>query len=265
LKILSIIPALLVGLWPSLAQAGDLKLGYQIFAGGFDVGHYRLNLTLEEKAFRIRSELVTAGMVNFMTGFSSSGLSEGDIQAPSDLRTRRNRTDSKFMGKPRWSTLDFPSEGPAIAVSEPPAEKDDRDPVSPELTIGTVDLLTAGLIICRFAAGDVDSPIQIPVFDGRRRFNLEIKAAPVGERFKPISSQYYSGPALRLDVTLHRVAGYVRKPLFSDSDKSDTGQVWFLPPPADAPGFALPVRLEMDSFFGAIVIHLLKDGELPVK
>ncbi len=257
MKIKTIFAALLLCLAPGLGSANELALEYQIFAGGFDVGRNRLGLSTTEQAFRMRSELVTAGMINFMTGFSSIAQSEGEIGEHPSLRTLRNRTDSRFLGKPRWSTIEFPPDAPAEAAAEPPAEKDDRDPVPPESTIGTVDPITAGLIICRFASGDVETPLRIPVFDGRRRFDLEVKAAPLEERFKPIASQYYTGPALRLDVTLHRIAGYMKKPLFPGSEKPNSGQVWFLPPPPAAPGLALPVRLEMDSVFGAIVIHLM--------
>jgi hypothetical protein len=257
LKVKTILAALLVCLASTNSTAADLILEYQIFAGGFDVGRNRLGLTTTDQAFRMRSELVTAGMINFMTGFSSIAQSEGEIGGHPQMFTRFNRTDSKFLGKPRWSTIEYPPEGPAVAAAEPPPEKDDREPVSPESTIGTVDPMTAGLIICRFASGDVETPMRIPVFDGRRRFDLEVKAAPMEERFKPISSQYYKGAALRIDVTLHRIAGYMKNPLFPGSDKPNSGQIWFLPPPDYASGFALPVRLEMDTVFGGVVIHLL--------
>ncbi len=239
------------------STAADLALEYQIFAGGFDVGRTRLGLTTANQVFRIRSELATAGMINFMTGFSSIAQSEGGISDHPAMYTQSNRTDSKFLGKPRWSAIVFSPDGPAKAEADPPADKDDREPVPPESTIGTVDPMTAGLIICRFASGDVETPLRIPVFDGRRRFDLEVKAAPTEERFKPIISQYYRGEALRIDVTLHRIAGYMRNPMFPGSDKPNSGQIWFLPPPDYAPGFALPVRLEMDTVFGAVVIHLL--------
>ena len=139
-------------------------------------------------------------------------------------------------------------DSPSVAIEPSPAA-DGRDPVAPDLMRDTVDPLSAALDIARHVASG-DGARILPVFDGRRRYDLHIGPSTAARVEGPV----YRGVARRLDITLERIAGFSARPWLPRSEDPETVTVWFaslvegLPP--------IPVRLNAVAVIAPVRIHL---------
>lgn len=246
--------------WPAAsgaATAGAITLVYEIHVGGFAIGRARIQTSLSERNYRLDTDLETAGLIHFLTGFATTARSEG-VLAPEGPRPQAMRVDSVWRGKPRWSEHRY-GMGPVVGIVHPAIEDDEREPVPPGLTAGTVDPLSAGLAISRTAEAGRADPLTIPVFDGRRRYDLVV--TPVEPEV--INAPGFRGVARVIEVSMRRIAGFSRSRLFPPPSEDDKARIWFAPARPDVPGLGVPVRLMSDGPLGTVVANLVRVEAYP--
>lgn len=100
----------------------------------------------------------------------------------------------------------------------------------------------------------------IPVFDGKRRFDIILKR---GEWDEISASRYsiYSGRALRCEVEVKPIAGFRKRDMRRgwiavqehSRQRNKMPTLWLAHGPQ---GVMVPVRMEISSGFGAVIAHL---------
>ncbi|KAA0578836.1 DUF3108 domain-containing protein [Azospirillum sp. B21] len=240
------------------AMAEPLKATYRVFVGGVTALDVDATLDVTGDRYRIAVSAVTGGTIGRLFTWKTESESDGRRQGD-DLRPANHRQSSRFRGEPRNVTLTYGPQGDVSATVTPPPETDDREPVPPALQRGTLDPLSAVLDLLFAVGASERCDRSLPVFDGRRRYDMMF--AEVGRRIvDPSRYSVFSGLAQQCRVSYKPVAGYGRS--------GPTGRFWQRSSPADRPpvdlwlapvaaGYPpLPVRLETDSDFGSVVVHL---------
>jgi hypothetical protein len=139
-----------------------------------------------------------------------------------------------------------------VAVDATP-DDEERTPVTPAQTANTVDALSAAVEISRMLAETGHCDRTIAVFDGRRRYDMQISDR--GEQMiKPSRYSLFAGPAHACYSKIRRIAGYAL-----DAPKKpprDDGTFWLTQFTPDGP--PVPVRMEFDGNWGTSVVHLVE-------
>ena len=143
--------------------------------------------------------------------------------------------------------------GPEFAVIHPLPEVDDREIVPNDMRRNTIDPLSAALRAAYSAKTREDRlscEDSIPVFDGRRRYDLVFKDAGT----EVIDGPYYDGVARKCLASIRRIVGFSRDPFLPRSKDLEGGEIWF----ADlVPGWPpVPVRFKTDVGLGNAFVHL---------
>jgi hypothetical protein len=198
------------------------------------------------------------GVLDWWFSMSMSAFSEGRLAEGTFVPVRAG-ADSQWNGKRRQIRLSYTAGGAPIAVIEPPAEKDDREEVPPDLRVDARDLAGAVLAGLSRLTGNMDKnggcAVREAVFDGRRRYNLVL--AHLGQEFiKRNDYSPFSGPTLRCGVKIEKIAGFRRKPLGMKWRKSDEATLWVGQVFAKFP--PVPVRIGMDTYFGGLRAYLVR-------
>jgi hypothetical protein len=254
LRISAPILALILGvLGVASATAETLNARFEIYTGGFKALAIETRAAMEEGTYGIEASLKTTGVIDWILRFSQTV--EGKGQRGPTTSPLLYLSDGTFFGTRRMSRLDYKADGDVAATLDPANEDDDRTPVPETMKRDTIDPMSVFAAFNR-VAGENASPCsgKVPVFDGRRRFNLVFEDDGVGAVEK---SQYtvFSGPALRCKVQMERLAGFQRNPRFN----SQAPRISILYVARFGEGaWWLPVRLESESSFGNVVGHLVE-------
>lgn len=232
---------------------GDINLNFRVYAGGFAV------LSLETKAavapadYTMTSRARTEGLLDVLLGFQLASKAEGRVEA-AGVRPLAYRSDSDGRFGRRTIRMVWDERGVPTASTEPPADADDRDPVTPAQAQGAVDPLTAAIARAVLRNGEPCGG-RDQLFDGRRRYDLSY--VPAG-RAELAASRWsaYAGPAIVCKVRMHRIAGYVRA-AEDDNRRLDERETTLWLAPIEG-GLHLPVKLQADTLWGAVIAHIVR-------
>ncbi|EKV28556.1 hypothetical protein C882_0767 [Caenispirillum salinarum AK4] len=233
------------------ALPNQAVLTYDLRLGGFDIGRAEVAVALPpsvaEGPYRITTDVAASGMLSVFTDFRSSAATDGAL-AGATVRPRLHEVANVWRGETRQVRLAYDDTAPMPeALVDPPPDADEREPVDPSDTAGSVDPLSGVLQLVADGDGEA-GPVKI--FDGRRLYTLalddpEPAAASVGG---------FSGPALRADLRYERLGGASRK---WDSRKEATASVTLAPPAALGLPVAVPLRVVVPTTgFGGFIIEL---------
>lgn len=237
-----------------------LDASYAMYTGGFDVveieghydfgTHYNFNLT----AF-------TRGILGKLAPWkgileTSGARGKSGVYMPS-THSFLNRWRSKV----EVTSFSYDRQGRFVAMQRTDEDGRLQTPeVEPELTKGTVDMLSAlGIVLDGFEKTG-RCTASVPVFDGRRRFNMKFTDAGATV-IKPGRYSIFSGDARMCTVEIVPVAGkWHEKPRgwmsIQEQSRAENKlpRLWIGRPAPDAP--AIPVRFEVYTRYGTILMHL---------
>jgi hypothetical protein len=233
------------------AAADPVRLRYDVYNSGFHAMTLTVNVTEEARSYRIAGQFETRGVIDVLMGLSSRVEAEGEIGPDGTVRPRRYASFSRIRGSDRRIVMDYRADG-SVAVDATP-DDEERTPVTPAQIANTVDALSAAVQISRTLAETGTCERTIPVFDGRRRYDMQISDR--GEQIvKPSRYSLFAGPAHGCYSKIRRIAGYAL-----DSPKRlprDDGTFWLTRVTPDGP--PVPVRMEFDGNWGTSVVHLVE-------
>lgn len=209
---------------------------------------------LSDATYRIDLKAHTTGVADFLFDWALIAEADGRL-ADGGVRPDHYLSDVLQRGRKRDVTLRFASDGAITAAIEPPPESDDREPVTPEQRRGAIDPASAVLAVLRALAAVDDCHWTVPVFDGRRRYDLELLDGG-HETLTPGDHGRYGGEATRCDFRFKPIAGYQKTgSRRQGANEERTYRGWVAPA---LPGFPpIPVRIEANGVFGFIVVELL--------
>ncbi len=249
---------LILAPWPTRpAGAGQVvSLGYNVYLGGLHIVSFNMDITLDRSEYSISAAGVSRGVVGLFYDWSTRLDANGRL-GPAGFRPTRYDAVTKRKGKVKSRRLVFGGDGEYSVERDPPKRKKQRKlPLA--LTRNTVDPLTAVLAVTSALVADGGCTRTIPVFDGKRRFNLLFKQ--VGpDTVAPSQLSIFKGLAVQCRFTTKRIAGFKKKRrYFSFWDESEKNPlaVWVATLADGAP--PVPVRFEGDFKLGALMIHLVR-------
>jgi len=176
----------------------------------------------------------------------------------------RHRSQAQVRGRHRSVEIDY-EKGvvSAVRVDPLPADDEARDEVPVSMQREGIDPMSAILgAVQRLSTGHGCTG-RLPVFDGRRRYDLILSDR--GRRAMP-ETRYssFAGEALQCDFIYEPIAGHVRRrpdPETADKRCVQSGRVYA----AVATGsLVMPVRIEIDGDWGITVAHLRDVRRLPL-
>jgi hypothetical protein len=261
---------------PAVADPAPQRLGidYRFYIGGLDLFAMDVAAELGPTRYSLDTRMRTQGLAD--TLLSSTILSKVD-GAIARGKAMPQRYSSFVEGRfgPRSIEMTYGPDGPADVKVAPSDPADDRTPVDDDLKRGTVDPLTASLVSAiaqstipqgRLAplvgaggastagAAPIACPGVVPVFDGRRRYDLQFTYE--GEDKLATSNEAaYGGPAIICRMETRRIAGFSRQwERDEDRDRPPPPKLWLAR--LGPEGIVLPVRLVAKTRWGTAVAHL---------
>jgi uncharacterized protein DUF3108 len=238
---------------PPAQALGPLTLRYDVYARGFAVLSLDFRLDESAAAYEVAGIVRTQGVLGAVSDFTLRTESRGAIAADK-LRPSVHDNSSHARRKERRAHLDFRHDGSVVTALSPADDPDHKLPTAEEV-VGTVDPLTAILAIGQVVAQTGSCRAKVPVFDGRRRYDL-VLADDGAER--PVPPEHgRTGEMLHCALDMVKLAGFS-----SDRDRAprtEHGKVWIMPSPrAGMP--PLPARLEFHSDWGPITVQMAPTG-----
>lgn len=227
----------------------NLKVDYAIALGGFNFGSAGVEANIGDGAYQLDALIKTEGIAEqfFETTFAleSQGSFSGNRVKPARFISTYQDSDSS-----RRVELTYPSRGAPVMAAEP-AYGDGFGPhVQLNDVLMTQDPISALLLPTRSASA---SPCDrsLPLFDGRRRYDLQLREDGMTEMRG--GDNAYNGPAMRCTVGMLPVAGYERKTLIKLLAREDSIRVWLAP--LEGSDVWVPVRMTLRTPFGGAVMR----------
>jgi hypothetical protein len=204
------------------AEAKSIDLKYRVFVGGLETGEVVLQIEHKNDNYLAKSEIRSLGLIDTLIRFRSNSFSEGHVNN-NIVSPARHEAHNMWRGDPRSVVIKYNGNGPENVKVQPLPEDDDRLPVNESMKVSTVDALSAALVTSLSAMSKTDRcNTSVPIFDGRRRYNIHVE----GEVDQEIEGPLYSGPTFRCKLSIERIAGHSSSPWMPQQD-DESGKIWF--------------------------------------
>lgn len=267
--------AALIAFMPQAAQAAyekaslryevnepeKLGLKYDVYAGGFKALNAELTMDLDPKAYDMALKAQTQGMIGNLfpweATYATSGHAENGTPLPS-MHTSR----SSWKKNEKVTEMQY---GPKGTLLKTTTREDNKTKVKkdfePDMTKDAVDMLTGALQMMQNTGMTDQCAGSFPVFDGKRRFDIELKDDGKDTLAKSKYSAF-RGEAIRCTVKVKPVAGFKKKDQNRGwlavqnhtEERNKPPTIWFAKLEENGP--MVPVRMEIASSYGSVVAHL---------
>lgn len=246
--------ALLLLPGPAAAE-GSQTLAYEVWLGGLKALEADSRIVRHRESYRVTLSARTRGMAGWFYPY------ELELEAVGARRSaahspRRYNSKSRSPDETKKLAIRYGEDGSLEIRREPAPENPDAKSLPADMTRATLDPVSAVLTVLASASDGVAGGGcrgLARVFDGKRRYDL--RARPAGTAMVT-ASRYsaYSGPATLCRLTLQPLAGFRKDKRLARRIPREI--VLWLAPIGDG-GTVLPVRLEGESGFGGLVVHLV--------
>lgn len=236
-----------------------LVTDYDVYVGGIHLVAAQIWFQQQGHDYQAIVRAQTAGFLArffpWNTVLHSYGHRVGDHFEPQEFFTR-----DEWGNKPKITKLHFDGKGGVTAEFDPPSHDENREIVTDAQKQNALDPITALLQMLAQVAVHHSCALPVPVFDGKRRFDITGRDGGFDQtdgedygiykgnarlchaEFKMISGEWKDGEHARFWKKTETEAG--REPF----------HIWLASPAVGLP--ELPVRLESGSIAGLVVVHL---------
>ena len=248
------------------APASKLNITMTIYAAGVTLGKVDLDATLRNGEYKAVSHLETAGVVNAFWKAKIQATSTGALATAGKFQPALyNSFSANRDNPPREVSVTFDSKSPPRVYSNPAFDDLNEFPITDAQKKEGFDPVSAIMYLMSGAAvskTDKLCDVVAPVFDGRRRYNIEI--THVKDVSVDMDNGIYKGPAVQCLARYKQIAGF-RQRVLESSKKFPGINAWVTTFPSKIPGqrYVIPLRLWADTPYGlmAVVTTSLKiDG-----
>jgi hypothetical protein len=242
-------------------------LDYKIYIGGLEALAATATIASDPTRYDVEIKASTAGAIGRIFPWTIHIGSRGNVSGDR-LQPVEHAQISNFQGKDRSVTLVYDGKGGFLERRVvPDAQEDARDPVPEEMTRDTLDIVSGILAGLRTVDRTGSCAGRVPVFDGRRRFDL-VYSDDGHERLEASGASAYEGDALRCAVNVEPVAGFWRKNQKKFFTRRVNGEDQVVPiavyvARVGAAKVEVPVRIESASPFGPLVLNLQSVRDAP--
>lgn len=248
-------------------QTGSqLQMAMTLYAGGVTLGKVDLNSTIRGDQYHSVSNLQTGGVVNAFWQSEIQATSTGTV---AEKALHPSLYDSFYTGrsdKKQEVSLTYDGSGPVRLYADPPYSTTGYE-VTPEQQRATFDPLSAITFLVSGVGSAADNPcaVVLPVFDGRRRYNVEI--TKIKDTKVSMDNGLYKGHALLCQIKYKQLAGYKPK-VIKEGANFPIINAWIATFPSSVTGrdYVVPLRVWADTSYGviaAVATTLKIDGVTP--
>ena len=248
-------------------RAGSqVQMAMTLYASGVTLGKVDLNASIRGDQYHVVSNLQTGGVVNAFWQSEIQATSTGTLAAKA---FHPSLYDSFYTGrsdKKQEVSLTYDNNGPLRLYSDPPYSTTGFE-VTPEQQRATIDPLSAIALLVSGVGAAPDNPcgVVLPVFDGRRRYNVEV--TKIKDTTVSMDNGLYKGRALLCQIKYKQLAGY-RPKVIKDGASFPTMNAWIATFPSALTGrnYVVPLRVWADTPYGviaAVATTLKIDGVSP--
>lgn len=238
---------------PGDLRAASIKLSYDAYAGPLYVMSLQVSLSLNNSSYHIVTQSKTEGFAAWFSSWQSKVSTEGKLYN-GELSPLYHRVNSLVDDKPYRVKIIYEDSAPVLEEILPAPDGVNRSAVPKGMWRHTIDPLTMilkallGIDELQSCEGDYK------VFDGRRRYNIILKAGNISD-LEPHSSSIYTGRARSCLLQIERLAGFY-KTKSATNRPLITPTIWTARPFEN--GMLVPVKFEAKSSFGVFRIHLIR-------
>lgn len=234
----------------------DVAAGFTIYVGGmlFVEGHFKAEVAGD--AYRLSTYMETTGLAHRLYPAVYKLMSRGRIAGES-IEPDKFISDTVARKDKRVLTLTYDDQRMPDLSATPPYSEDELKDVTPDQQRATQDPVSAFLL--PVSASDTPCERTIPIFDGKRRFNL-IFAHQGTKKIAPYDTSAPDGRGPALDtiactMRYEAISPPAKKRRFTNVlRRNDDMKIWFAA--FDEGRVYLPVRFEVPTPLGAAVMEL---------
>ena len=250
----------------SEGPTSGLFMAMTIYAGGITIGKVDMDAKIIGDKYHVVSNLETSGVVNAFWQSEIQASSTGKIEQHLLQPTLYDSFYTGHTEKHQEVSLSYENGTPVRLYANPPYSTTGYE-VKSEDKKSTFDPLSAVMFISSGVGAKADNPCSVlaPVYDGRRRYNIEL--TKVKETNVKMDNGLYSGPALLCSIKYNQLSGY--KPRVLRDAKFPEIDAWVATFTSANGGrkFAVPLRVWAKSQYGviaAVTTAVKVDGEKPI-
>jgi len=234
--------------------ASRLEVAMTLYAGGITMGHMDLDATQRGGEYHAVSTLQTSGVVNAFWQSEIQATSTGKLGAKGFAPGLYDSFYTGKSGRKQEVSLTYDNGAPPRLYADPVYSTTGFE-VKPDDTRNTLDPLSAITLIFSGVGAEAGNPcgITAPVFDGRRRYNIEL--AKVRDVDVRLDSGLYQGKGIQCEVRYRQISGF-RPRVLKDNEKFPLIHAWFvsLPSPVAGRDYLVPVRIWSETKYGVLAI-----------
>jgi len=248
------------------APASQLSLAMTLYAGGITLGKVDMDATIRSGEYHVVSNLETSGVVNAFWQAQIQATSNGKIGDKTFQPMLYDSFDTNHSGKKQEVSLTYEGDAPVRMYANPKFPTNGYE-VKPEQQKATFDPLSAVVYIASGVGASKDNPcgVTAPVFDGRRRYNIEL--TKVKDDVKKMDNGLYSGRVTVCEMKYRQLAGFKPK-IIKDNESFPKINAWIATFPSSIAGrtYVIPLRVWAETQYGvvaAVATSLKIDGQAP--
>ncbi len=240
------------------------KMDYNVYASGFHAVKANMELDYREKGrYSMAFGAETRGMLGKFAPWTGMFLSSGWMLGNGKLTPELHKSVAMWRDETEVKSYNYTKDGKFIDFVTLYKHKKPKSHIpDEELTKGTIDALSATILVMEHVADGGNCEGSSEVFDGKRRYKLIFRH----NKFVMLKkSRYnaYSGLAAECTVEVEPVAGmWHKKPrgwLSIQEQGRNRGMmptVWFAQVTKNA--VAIPVRVRVKTTYGTLFMHMTR-------
>ncbi len=244
-----------------------LQVAMTIYAAGITIGKVDMDATIRGGDYHVVSNLETSGVVNAFWQSQIQATSSGKLGTKTFAPSLYDSFYTGRSDKKQEVSLTYADGNtPPHLYADPPYSVTGYE-VAPEQQKSTFDPLSAVVYLTSgvAVAGDNPCAVTAPVFDGRRRYDIEL--AKLKDTTIDMDNGLYKGRAVLCSVRYKQLAGF--KPnILKQAGSFPPIEAWVATFPSTIAGrsYVVPLKVWANTQYGlvAVVTTQLKiDGAAP--
>ncbi|HEY0265731.1 MAG TPA: DUF3108 domain-containing protein [Rhizomicrobium sp.] len=232
--------------------ASQLQMAMTLYAGGITMGKMDIDATLRGNDYHAVSNMQTSGVVNAFWQSEIQATASGRLGGKSFLPGLYDSYDTGRAGKRQQVSLSYDGTNPPRLYADP-AYATTGFEVKPDDTKSTLDPLSAVTFIFSGLSGADPCAATAPVFDGRRRYNIEMSR--IRDVEVHMDNGVYQGKGIECEVRYRQIAGF-RPNVLKAKESFPLIHAWFASFPSAVTGrdYTVPVRVWAETKYGTLAM-----------
>jgi hypothetical protein len=245
------------------APDSRLEIALALYAGGVSLGNADMDASVRGGEYHVVSHLETSGVVNTFWKSQIQATSSGMLGDRSVVPALYDSFTVRRDGQKQQISLTYDDHAPKLFAE--PVYSTTGYEVKPEDQKNTFDPLSAVMAIVSGANATPNNPCGTiePVFDGRRRYNIEMNK--VRDIDIKMDNGLYQGKGLLCQIHYKQIAGW-KPTVLRDKDTYPVINAWMTSFRSGERTFIVPLKVWADTGYGTVVAlttSLKVDGAVP--